>query len=141
MAKTHMDDMRAPRAETQISVLFDPSRAFGGMEPLLQVGNRWVENWAAMSSELIAFGRTRLDRNIEAGKAFARSSSLDEAMDVQADFTRAALREFFAEAGKIADLGTRAMLESLRAWQPASRGETAHAERPAHGETEHRDAA
>jgi hypothetical protein len=141
MAKTHVDDMRGRREEMRLSVLFDPSRALGGIEPLLQAGNKWVENWAAVSSELIDFGRTRLDRNIEAGKAIVRSSSLDEAMDVQADFTRATLREFFAEAGKLADLGTRAMLESLRVWQPAARGETARTEQTTRSEAEQRDAA
>jgi hypothetical protein len=144
MARTQMEDTRARRDETQISVAFDPSRALGGIEPLLQAGNKWVENWAAMSTELIEFGRTRLDRNIEASKAIVRSSSIDEAIDVQADFTRATLREFFAEASKLADLSTRAMLESFRAWQPAGRGEAARtepAERPPHGETERRNAA
>jgi hypothetical protein len=139
MAKTHAEDMRTKREEIAISALFDPSRALGGIEPLLQVGNKWFENWAAMSSELLEFGRARLDRNLEASKAIVRSGSFDEAMDLQADFTRATLREYFAEAGKLADLGTRAMMESFRAWQPAARAE---ADRVARGEpAERRDAA
>ncbi len=142
MAKTHVDDTRGKREEMQISAMFDPSRALGGIEPLLQAGNKWFENWAAMSSELIEFGRARLDRNLEASKALVRSGSLDEAMDLQADFTRTTLREYFAEAGKLADLGTRVMMESLWAWQPAVRGEAARAERPSRGEAaERRDAA
>jgi hypothetical protein len=137
MAKTHVEDMRGKRGEMQISAMFDPSRALGGIEPLLQAGNKWFENWAAMSSELIEFGRARLDRNLEASKAIVRSGSLDEAIELQADFTRATLREYFAEAGKLADLSTRAMLESFRAWQPAARGDLT-----ARGDTaERRDAA
>lgn len=136
MAKTPVEDMRTKREETQISAAFDPSRALGGIEPLLQAGNKWLENWAAVSSELLDFGRARLDRNLEASKAIVRSGSIDEAMDLQADFTRATLREYFAEAGKLADLGTQAMLEGFRAWQPAMRAEAAR------GETaERRDAA
>jgi hypothetical protein len=142
MAKTQVDDMRPKREEMQISAMFDPSRALGGIEPLLQAGNKWFENWAAVSSELLEFGRARLDRNLEASKAIVRSGSLDEAMDLQANFTRTTLREYFAEAGKLADLGTRAMLESFWAWQPAMRGETSRAERAPRGETaERRDAA
>lgn len=142
MAKTQVEGMGAKRDEMQIAAMFDPSRALGNLEPLLQVGNKWFENWAAVSSELIEFGRARLDRNLEASKAIARSGSIDEAMDVQADFTRAALREYFTEAGKLADLGTRAMLDSFRAWQPALRGEAARVERAARSEaTERHDTA
>jgi hypothetical protein len=120
MAKTQSEDMRARRDETQLTMLFDPSR---GIEPLLQAGNKWLENWAAMSSEILEFGRTRLDRSFEASQALARSASLDEAVDLQVTYTRATLRDYFAEASKLADLGTRAMLDSLRPWQPAARGE------------------
>jgi len=136
MAKAHNDDARARRDEIKMTALFDPSR---GIEPLLEAGNKWLENWAAVSSELLEFGRARLDRSIEASQALARSGSLDEAMDLQVTYTRTTMREYFAEASKLADLSTRAMLESFWAWQPALRGEAPMAAR---GEpTQRRDAA
>jgi hypothetical protein len=121
MAKGQTEEMRARRGETQVS--FDPSQALSGLEPLFNAGNKWLENWMAMGSEILEFSRSRLDRNLEASKAIARSSSIDEAMDRHADYTRSIVRDYFAEASKLADLGTRAMLDSLWMWQPAMRGE------------------
>jgi len=122
MAKAQAEEMRVKRGEMQ--VMFDPSQALGGLEPLFTAGNKWLENWVAMSSEVLEFSRNRLDRNLEVSKAIVRSSSLDQAMDLQADYTRSTLREYFAQASKLADLGTRAMMDSFMAWQPAMRGET-----------------
>lgn len=107
---------------------FDPSQAVGAIEPLLQAGNKWLENWMALGSEILEFSRARLDRSLEASKAMARSSSFDQAMDLQADYTRSALRDYFSEASKLADLSTRAMLDSLLTWQGAARAEASRAE-------------
>lgn len=123
MAKAQAEEMRTRRGETQVTATFDPSQALNGLEPIFQVGNKWFENWMAVSSEILEFSRARLDRNLEVSKAIARSSSIDEAMDLHADYARSTVREYFAEAGKLADLSTRAMLDSLMSLQPAMRGE------------------
>jgi hypothetical protein len=125
MSKAQAEEMRAKRGDVQLTASFDPSQALGGLEPLLNAGNKLLENRVAVGSEILEFSRTRIDRNLEAGKAIVRSSSLDEAMDLQADYTRSTVRDYFAEASKLADLGTRVMLDSLWAWQPAVRGEAA----------------
>ncbi len=125
MAKAPSEEMRVKRDETQITAVFDPANALNGLEPIFQASNKWLENWMAVGSEILEFGRARLDRNLEASKAIARSGSIDEAMDLHANYTRSVMREYFAEVGKLADLGTRAMLDSLWSWQPAMRGETA----------------
>ncbi len=123
MARPQVEEMRAKRGEMQMTAAFDPSQTLAGFEPLLNASNKWFENWVAMSSELLEFGRNRLDRNLEIGRQMARCSSIDETMDLQADYARSTVREYFAEAGKLADLGARAMFESLMSWQPGMRGE------------------
>jgi hypothetical protein len=125
MAKAQGEEMRVKREETQITAVFDPANALTGLEPIFQASNKWLENWMAVGSEILEFGRARLDRNLEASKAIARSGSIDEAMDLHANYTRSAVRDYLAEVGKLADLGTRAMLDSMWSWQPAMRGETA----------------
>ena len=124
MAKAQSDDIREKRGETMMAA-FDPSQALSGLEPLFHAGNRWLEGWVAVGSEILEFSRSRLDRNLEVSKAIVRSSSIDQAMDVQADYARTVLRDYFAEATKLADLSTRAMFDSLMAWQPSGRSETA----------------
>lgn len=125
MATTRAEEMRGKRPVTDILATFDPNAAINGLEPIIQAGNKLLENWMTVGSEILEFGRTRIDRSLEISKAMARSNSLDEAIDLHADFTRAMVRDYFNEAGKIADLSTRAMIDSLWAWQPATRGETA----------------
>jgi hypothetical protein len=127
MAKAQAEEMRMKRSETQITAAFDPTQALNGIEPIFQAGNKWLENWMAVSSELLEFGRARLDRNLEVGKAIARSGSIDEAMELQADYARSTVREYFSEAGKIADLSTRALLDGMMVWQPAIRETTRRA--------------
>ncbi len=124
MAKTQAAEMRVKRGEAQITAAFDPSQALNGIEPIFQASNKWLETWMAVSSEILEFSRARLDRNLEIGKAIARSSSIDEAIELQADHARTTVREYFSEAGKIADLGTRALLDSFSVWQPAAREAT-----------------
>lgn len=121
MAKTQAEDMRVKRSETQITAAFDPTQALTGIEPIFQASNKWLENWMAVGSEILEFSRARLDRNLEVSKAIARSGSIDQAMELQADYARSMVREYFNEAGKLADLSTRAMFDSLSAFQPAMR--------------------
>jgi Phasin protein len=121
MAKAQAEEMRVKGRDMQMTAAFDPSQALSGIEPLLNASNKWFENWVAMQSELLEFSRNRLDRNLEISKAIARCGSIDETMDLHADYTRSTVRDYFTEAGKLADLGTRAMLETLSMWQPMLR--------------------
>jgi len=125
MAKS--EDIRAKR---DVNLPFDPSQAVGAIEPLLQAGNKWLESWMALGTEILEFSRARLDHNLEVGKAMTRTSKLEEAMDLQADYARTALRDYLNEASKLADLGTRAMLDSFSAWQGSAKAERARAEAP-----------
>jgi hypothetical protein len=121
MTKAQAEAMRSKRGETQITAIFEPANALNQLEPMLQASNKWLEGWMAMSSEILEFGKSRLDRNLEMSKAIARSGSIDEAMDLQANYTRTVVRDYFSEASKLADLGTRAIFDSLWIWQPAMR--------------------
>lgn len=121
MAKTQAAEMRVKRGDTQVTAAFDPSQALTGIEPIFQASNKLLETWMAVSSEILEFSRLRLDRNLEISKAIARSSSIDEAIELQTDHARSTVREYFSEAGKIADLSTRALLDSFTVWQPMMR--------------------
>lgn len=124
MAKAQAEEMRTRRSDVQMTASFEPSHALTGLEPMLHAGNKWFEGWMAMSTEMLEFGRARLDRSLEASKAIARSGSIDQAMEMQMDYARSMVRDYVAEAGKLADLGARALLDGLTMWQPAQRGET-----------------
>jgi hypothetical protein len=124
MTKTQAEDMRKKRGEGQITMAFDPAQALTAIEPLFQVSNKLLENWMAAGSEILEFGRAHLDRALEVSKAIASSGNVNQAMELQADHARSAVREYFTVAGKLADLSTRALLDSLMVWQPVVRDAT-----------------
>jgi hypothetical protein len=91
------------------------------LDPLLQASNRLLEGWMAVGSEMLEFGKSRFDRGLEMSKALAQSSSFNEALDLQATFTRSIVQDYVSEAHKIADLGTRTLLDSFTTLQQQAR--------------------
>ena len=87
-----------------------------------------LEAWLAVGNELMEFSKARFDRGIEMSRAMARSKTLNEAMDLHASFTRSAVADYLNEAGKLADLGTRSMLDSFSTLQRSTGETTRHAE-------------
>ena len=115
MAK--MEDIRARRSsEPGLAAAFGGA-AMPNLDPLFQVSNRLIEGWMAVSTELLEFGKSRLDRGFEASRAIAQSTSLNEAIDLQAKFTQSAVQDYLSEANKLADLGTRSLLDTFTSLQ------------------------
>ena len=102
-----------------------PGAAMPNLEPLMQASNKMLESWVALSTQILEFNKARLDQSIEAGRAIASSSSINEAMDLQANFTRNMVQEYLSEATKIADLSTRTIMDGISAMQ-----KSANVERP-----------
>jgi len=128
MAK--MEEIRSRRPGESGSGMAFGAAAMPSLDPLFQAGNRLLEGWMAVSSELLEFGKTRLDRGFEASRAIAQSTSLNEAIDLQAKFTQSAVQDYLSEANKLADLGTRSLLDTLTTLQrpaqhPGERAEAA----------------
>jgi phasin family protein len=101
---------------------------FGGaavpnMEPLVEASSKMLDSWVALSSEILEFNKARLDQSFEAGRAIAASSTLNEAMDLQAKFTRAMVQEYLTEATKIADISTRTIMDGVNALQKTAKAE------------------
>jgi hypothetical protein len=119
MAKLQEETRR--RGEMAFGALFDPSSTVASLEPLFQAGNKWIEAWMAVGTEILQFSKARLDRSVEMSKAIARTSSIEQAVDLQTDYTRAMMRDYIDEAGKLADMGTRTLLDGFIALQSAAR--------------------
>ena len=110
----------------------DPAQFANNLQPMFQAGTRMLEHWRVVSEELMEFGRTRLTKNIEVGRKVAQSTSIDQAIEAQAEFARTAMQDYIAESNKLAELGTRALFGSLSFLQPGagSREEPEAAEAP-----------
>jgi hypothetical protein len=98
--------------------------AIGQFEPFLTAGNKVFEAWTAVGTELVELGRARVDQSIELGQAMARSSSFNEALDLQAKFARSMMDDFLGAASRLAAIGTRPMMESFAAMQNTTYGRT-----------------
>lgn len=99
--------------------------AFGAaaltLDPIFRASNRLLEGWMAVSSEMLEFGKNRFDRGLEMSKAIAQSTSLNEAIDLQATYTRSIVQDYVSEAHKIVDLSTRSLLDSFSTLQQQTR--------------------
>jgi hypothetical protein len=125
MAKTEDDRTRHIEGATGLSA---DHAAMANLDPLFQASNRLIEGWMAVGSELLEFSKSRLDRNLEMSRAMAQTTSLNEAMDVQAKYTRSAMQDYLSECNKLADLGTRSFLDSFSTLQHRGREMTERAE-------------
>src|SRR6267154_5726205 len=95
-----------------------------GLDPLIQLSNKLLEGWMAVSNEMLEFSKNRFDRGIEMSKAIAQSSSFNEAIDLQTQYTRSIVQDYVSEANKIVDLSARSFMDTLSTLQPQSRGTT-----------------
>jgi hypothetical protein len=98
------------------------------LDPLLQASNRLFEGWMAVNNEILEFGKTRFDRSLEISKAMAQSTSLSEAIDLQANYTRSIVNDYVNEAHKIVDLGARSLLDSFTTLQQQAREKATQAD-------------
>ena len=110
---------RQPDVGTGAFPGMDPAQIASNLEPIFQASTRMLEHWRVVSEELMEFGRTRLTRNIEVGRKVAQSTSLEQAIEAQAEYARTAMQDYIAESNKLAELGTRALMGSFAAWKPA----------------------
>ncbi len=120
MAKVTSHESRGRRSGMGMESLpgFDPTQFTANLEPLFSAGTRMMESWRVVSEELMEFSKSRLTRGIEVGRKVAHSTSIDEAMEAQAEFARSLMQDYIAEGSKIAELSTRALFDSFSALQP-----------------------
>jgi hypothetical protein len=115
MAK--LEEARSKRTDSGARAAAFGAAALPSLDPLFQASNRLLEGWMAVSSEMLEFGRNRFDRGLEMSKAMAQSTSFNEAIDLQATYTRSIVNDFVSEAHKIVDLGARSLLDSFTTLQ------------------------
>jgi hypothetical protein len=108
---------RAGQFASEATHALDPTSFAANLEPFFHAGTKLLDSWRVVSDELLEFGKARLSRSIEMGRRVTQSASLDQAIEAQADFARSTMQDYIAETGKLAELGTRALVESFSAWK------------------------
>ena len=94
-----------------------PTAGVPNFEPIVEASSKMLETWMQLSSQILEFSKARIDQSLEASRAIASSTSINEAMDVQAKYARSMVQECLTEATKIADMSTRTLIEGFTAMQ------------------------
>lgn len=117
----HREQAASPTGQAQSAAdyfpLLNPAGFASSFDPLLQAGNRILQNWQVVNNELLEFGKTQLSRSFDVGQRLARSNSVDQTIETQTDYARSALNDYINETGKLIDLSTRAMFDTFSLWQ------------------------
>ena len=103
----------------------DPETLTASLQQFFQAGSKVMDHWRQVSVELCAFGKSHLMRNMEANRKVTRCGSINEALEAQAEFTTGMMQDFIAESGKLFELNTRAIFESLSTWKAPADAEEA----------------
>jgi phasin protein len=118
MAKpTTQDRGQRPGVSFDAMPGLDPASFAANLEPFFHAGTKALDTWRVVSEELLEFGKSRLTRNIEMSRKVTESGSLDKALEAHADFARTMMQDYIAETGKLAELSTRAMADTLSWWK------------------------
>ena len=73
---------------------------------------------AAFNEELLAFGRRRLQVNLERNESLLHCRDFEEFYRVQSDFASSTAQQYIDESGRLMGLMTKLMLDC---WTPADR--------------------
>ena len=91
--------------------------AFNGaaVEMLTHMGQSYFNSLSALNEEMMKFMALRLQHDAEFGQSLAKCNDWAAAADLQRGWAKAAGEEYFAEAGKLLELASKATMEG---WKP-----------------------
>jgi hypothetical protein len=114
-----------------------PNRAplFGSVVPqvdqVVQASNTLLSAWMRAGDEMLALSKNTFDHGITVSRQLAETQSLAERLELQTQFGRTIMQDYVEGVKKLAELGTRSVVQSLSELQNR---------KPA-GAAEHREAA
>jgi phasin family protein len=97
------------KASEQLARNFDELSSFSkaNTDAVVAYGNVIFKGLEDISKEVSDYTRVAFDSSVAAGKRILSASSLREAIDCQADFTRTSFDGFVAEATKLQELSVK----------------------------------
>ncbi len=91
--------------------------AFNGtaMEIFSQACQAYASGVATLNGELMGFVNSRLNRDVELGRALSQCSNWSDAVNLQQDWAQQANQEYLAKASRLMELSSKVAKES---WEP-----------------------
>ncbi|MEZ5670049.1 MAG: phasin family protein [Alphaproteobacteria bacterium] len=85
----------------------------GTMESLLQAGTSLAKGVGEMNRAVFAFAQSSLAANFNAARQMMTCASVKEAMDIQASHMKASFDSLLAEGGKIGEIASATLTETM----------------------------
>lgn len=82
-------------------------------DAMLASGQAVISGYQSVSSELLAFYQSRMKSGLDAGKRLTQCISPEDAVELQIDFTQAALKAYVEEFKKVGELTGKVMAEAF----------------------------
>jgi hypothetical protein len=91
--------------------------AFNGaaLDMMTRASQAYLSNMTALNEELMRFAALRLQHDAEFGQTLTKCQDWSAAAELQQGWVREASEEYFAEAGKLLELASKATIEG---WKP-----------------------
>ena len=85
---------------------YDQLVSFGkdNAEAVIKSATRAGKGLEAINSEVFAFSRNSVEEGVEVTKAVLAAKSIQEALEIQADYAKAAFETYLAECNKVREL-------------------------------------
>ena len=74
------------------------------IDAYMQSSNLFAETFGAINREIMAFAQATVESNLEAARAMAAASSLEEVVDLQTKHSQKSIDSFLAESAKLTEL-------------------------------------
>jgi hypothetical protein len=102
---------------------YEQAIAFGkdNAEAVLKSATLAGKGLEAINSEVFAYSRQSVETSVAATKAMLGSSSVQELLEIQADYAKSAFETYLAEMNKVRDLALRSLRSPLNRFRHGPR--------------------
>ncbi len=106
-----------PMPQVDVNEQLARMAAFNGaaLDMLSHMGQAYVSSVSALNEEMMRFMALRLQHDAEFGQSLTKCDNWATAADLQRGWAQMAGEAYFAEAGKLLELASKATVES---WKP-----------------------
>ena len=98
-----------------------------GFNGLVSAGHALIDDYHAVSMEMLAFWQSRLKEGIATGQRLLACDSAESALEVQLDYAKAAIQAYVDQSAKVGDLVSRSLARVGEPGGPATAPTTAMA--------------
>lgn len=106
---TSTNTRNTPTPSAAFDFAFPQGAVLDNFRHMLDASQDLARGWAAINSELVELASQHMKRNVE---LWSHARSLDDTLKAQGEAAKAAIAQYFDAAGRLMQIGTKAITES-----------------------------